>query len=163
MGSLYSLLLVDTDAEALFSMVSPLNAAGFRVLTANNVDQAIAIGIREPIDILVSQIRLDIGTAEVLGMRLRTIRRLSQMASLWLCPYQVAGVVLRTAGAMPEYSLRSPVDMDVLIELIGLTLTARRIPPIANNRQGDNGPSIPQPHAEFTESAVSWQVLPSKS
>lgn len=162
MGSSYSLLLVDTDAEALFSMVSPLTESGFRVLTANNVDQAIAIGIREPIDILVSKIRLDVGTAEVLAMRLRTIRRLSQMASLLLCPHQVAGVVLRTAGSMPEYSLRSPAKMEVLVELIRLTLDARRIPPIGSIREEKVKP-VPTPHAPFAQPVVSGQVLPANS
>lgn len=154
-----SILVVDTDAEALFTLSQELVEAGFRVHTAINVEQAIAIGIREHIDLLISRFRLDVGTANVLAMRLRTIKRLSNMAVLNICGHQLAGVVLRTCGRFPEYSVRRPVNVNVLVKLANLTLANRGIQrPTRDIEFGNSEPKllplIPPPHGVFTQSSL---------
>lgn len=154
-----SILVVDTDAEALFKLSQELVEAGFRVHTAINVEQAIAIGIRERIDLMISRFRLDVGTANVLAMRLRTIKRLSNMAVLNICGHQLAGVVLRTCGRFPEYSVRRPVDVSVLVKLANLTLANRDFQRVQRNMELRNGrpkdlPIIPPPHGAFTQSGL---------
>lgn len=143
----YSVLVVDTDAESLFSIDRAFKEHGFRVHLANDVEQAISIGIRERLDLLVSRFRLDVETAVVLAMRLRTVKRLSQMPALFLCENQHAGVVLRTNGASPEYSMRYPANIAVMIHLATLTIHCHE----RSDFEKSVPPPIPYPHAPFTK------------
>ncbi|MEL7499090.1 MAG: response regulator [Planctomycetota bacterium] len=146
----YSLLLVDSNAESLFAMESQLSDQGFRVHSATSAEQAIAIGIKERLDLLVTQYQLDVGTGAVLAGRLRMIKRHRQLPVLYLNDRQMPGVLLRTCGNRPEYSLRAPVDMMALFQLVELTIESQQFyQPLREFSVPSQ--NVPSPHAPFPQ------------
>lgn len=141
----YKLMVVDTDPNSLFELTNQFYDRGFEVHAASNVQQAIEIGVLEKLDLLVTRRRLDIGTGEILLMRLRQQRKNKNMGVLYLSSEQRAGVIMRAINSKPVYSVRLPADIQVLADLAHVTIFSCR---------------FHRPHLKMPEQEVKVMPLP---
>ena len=106
-----SLLLVDTNAQVIFDASSELAALGYRVLVAQSVDQAIAIGRQETFKLLLCCEPLDVADGTTLLRFLRRNKRLRQLRLVIKQPCQAVGVCLKVIHGEPVYCLgRNGID-----------------------------------------------------
>ena len=117
-----SLLLVDTDAEVIFKTSSDLVAAGFRVLVARSVDQAIAIGRRETFELLLCSEPLDVADGATLLRFLRRNKQLRQLRLVMKQRCQAVGVCLKVIHDEPVYCLGRTASIESIHCILNQTL-----------------------------------------
>ena len=88
-----SLLLVDTNMEAVFTTANELSAFGYRVLVATSVDQAIAIGRHETFELLLCCEPLNVADSPTLWRFLRRSKRLRQLRLMIKQPCQALSLI----------------------------------------------------------------------
>lgn len=117
-----SLLLVDTNAEAIFKTANELAVFGYRVLVANSVDQAIAIGRHEAFDLLLCCESLDVADSQTLWRFLRRKKRLRELRLVIKQPCQAVGVRLKVIYGEPVYCLGKTASIDAIHCIVKQTL-----------------------------------------
>ena len=117
-----SVLLVDTNAEIIFETSSKLAAFGYRVLVAQSVDQAIAIGRQEAFELLLCCEPLDTADGATLLRFLRRNKRLRQLRLVIKQPCQAAGVCLKVIHNEPVYCLGGTASIESMHCILNQTL-----------------------------------------
>ena len=144
-----SILVVDTDAESLFSIVSILNAQKHRVLTANDAAAACDLARKETLDLLIT----DIWLKDQSGMELvKSIRQGSDKTDLpvmFISAHQSPGVIRRSHDLGAAYHLKKPVNPQVLCEL---TSKALWLPHLVRSHIEQK--TVKQPHIAFANNPL---------
>ena len=117
-----TLLLVDTNAEAVFATANELSVFGYRVLIATSVDQAIAIGRHEAFELLLCCEPLDIADPQTLWRFLRRNKRLRQLRLVIKQPCQLVGVRLKVIYGEPVYCMGKTASIDAIHRVVKQTL-----------------------------------------
>ncbi len=117
-----SLLLVNTNAEAIFETANELAVFGYRVLVANSVDQAITIGRHEAFDLLLCCEPLDVADSQTLWRFLRRNKRLRRLRLVIKQPCQAAGICLKVIYGEPVYCVGKPASIDAIHCIVKQTL-----------------------------------------
>ena len=117
-----SLLLVDTNVEAVFETANDLSAFGYRVLVANSSDQSIAIGRQVIIHLLMCSEPLDIADAPTLLRFLRRNKKLRQLRLVIKRPCQAVGVCLKVIHGEPIYCLGRTASIESIHRIAKQTL-----------------------------------------
>ncbi len=140
------ILIADHDAERLFKLAALFDDSRFHILTARGVQQAVDVGIREPLDLLLAPRKLKSTTGLDLIRGLRCIRRHHRLTALFYCGGQQAAIKLATEDGFPTYVVRDPFCADTIVKLIDWSL--------AFSSRCTSVP-IPIPHAAFGSSQPS--------
>ena len=117
-----SLLLVDTNMEAVFTTANELSAFGYRVMVATSVDQAIAIGRHETFELLLCCEPLNVADSPTLWRFLRRSKRLRQLRLMIKQPCQAVGVCLKVIYGEPVYCMGKTASIDAIHRVIKQTL-----------------------------------------
>ena len=141
-----SILIADHDAERLFKLAAMFDDSRFHILTARGVQQAVDVGIRKPLDLLLAPRKLQSTTGLDLIRGLRCIRRHHRLTALFYCGSQHAAIKLATEDGFPTYVIRDPFCEATIVKLIEWSLAfSSQCTPVP----------IPIPHAAFGSSLPS--------
>ena len=117
-----SILLVDNNPEIIFKTANELSVLGYRVLVATSVDQAIAIGRHETLELLLCCEPLDMADSPTLWRFLRQNNRLRQLRLVIRQPCQAVGVRLKVIYGEPVYCMGKTASIDAIHRVIKQTL-----------------------------------------
>jgi len=117
-----SLLLIDTNTEAIFTTANDLSVFGYRVLVATSVDQAIAISRHKTFELLLCCEPLDVADSPTLWRFLRRNKRLAKLKLVIKQPCQAVGVCLKVIYGEPVYCVGKTASADAIHRVIKQTL-----------------------------------------
>lgn len=153
-----ALLVVDPHAESLFPLAKHL-ATGFRVHAAQDLKQAIAIAVKESLDLLVCRVRLDTCSGDELLAAIRLIPRHQLLPAIYLNSGQRTKIIQHNRVGSSMYSVSDQVDVECLASLIELALVSAGCSTFAGleaaSRRFDSGKHLPTPHS-LSDSAAVW-------
>jgi len=136
------ILVLDTNPETLFTLANELGSCGYRVLAAQDVDEAIAIGESNAFEILLYRQRSADLQASQLLRYFRRFRHLRQLRLIAISSTQIPGVRLHHRDGESVYSIRSSVSVNAIA---GVIRQAMCILPPSYARSGV-GVSVPPTH-----------------
>lgn len=139
-----SILIVDQDAESLFTMAAILIAQNHRVFTASDAAAAIELAQIETLDLLITDVRLGrwSGLELITTIQLNPEKR--DLPVMFVSAHQSPGVMRRTYESGDAFHVRKPIEPQVLSELVEKALW---MPHLVKNHIEQE--SIQQPHASF--------------
>ncbi len=118
-----SILIVDSDAESLYSIASILIASQHRVTTARNASVAIELAKHQLLDLVIADTQLGDTRGEGLMDLIRQCPNKSDVPALFVSATQTPGVIYRTAdNGGSGFHLKKPIDQALLIEMVGRAL-----------------------------------------
>jgi len=144
-----SILVADSDSEALFTIASILIAQNHRVLTAKDVNEAIGYSRTEILDLLITDERLSGGSGLELISLIRQEPSKSDLPVMFVSSNQTPGVIRRTGNSGSAFHLKKPIDTLVLCELVEKALW---MPHLIRNHIEQK--TVKQPHVSFAKNPL---------
>jgi CheY-like chemotaxis protein len=152
------ILFIDDDLFTAGAAATALEAAGYRVFLADDRPAALRIARAQALDLVIS----DVNVGGQSGLELcREIRKLPGMLDLpvmFVSSTQVPDIVRRSHEAGGAYHLRKPLDLEVLVDLVGKALW---MPHLVHSRLSMHAPAEqPMPQHNLRAAAVEGIRLP---
>lgn len=144
-----SILVADSDSEALFTIASILVARDHRVLTAKNANEAIRHSTTETLDLLITDERLSDGSGLELISLIRQEPSKSDLPVMFVSSNQMPGVIRRTNESGSAFHVKKPIDTLVLCELVEKALW---MPHLIRNHIEQK--TVKQPHVSFAKNPL---------
>ena len=117
-------LLIDDTPEVLASVSCHLNRAGYACHTCDSADSALAFAQVHSPDIILCDLNVAGGSGPELCQKIREGSSRKHLPVMYFSGTQTPDIIRRTGAT---YSLRKPLDPDVLLELIDQTLDLPRL------------------------------------
>jgi CheY-like chemotaxis protein len=125
-----TILVAEDDEDNRLTLKILLEMRGYRVLTATNGHEAIAVAEQEPLDLILMDLRMPLlnGLAATRQLRQHVAPRLRRIPILALSAYDPAQhQAVAIAAGCNEY-VTKPIDYDRLEKLIESLLPAPTVP-----------------------------------
>lgn len=144
-----TILVVDTDPKALFSLASLLIAQEHQVLTANSHLTAMALASQTTLDLLITDTRLGDASGIELTAAIRQHEEKRDLPVMYISTAQTSGVIRRMHDFGAAFHLKKPIDGPVMIELVEKALW---MPHLVRNQIEQK--TMKQPHVSFAQNPL---------
>lgn len=145
-----TILVVDRDVESLLSIASTLVTQNHRVVNAQDAESAVAIANHEPLDLLITDIRLGSWSGLELLDVIRQQPEKIDLPVMFVSAHQTPGVIRRRHPSGDAFHLKKPIDADVLAELVDRALWMPHL--IRNHIEQE---TVKQPHFTIAPTTTS--------
>ena len=144
-----SILVVDSNAESLFTMAAILIAQNHKVQTASNASEAIELADRETLDLMISDTRLSDKSGIELFQEIRQSPEHVDLPAMFVTANQTPDVIRRTHETGAAFHLKKPIDPTVLCELVDKALW---MPHLVKSHVDQK--TIKMPHISFAKNPL---------
>lgn len=125
------ILLIDSDPYALSAAAGVLEEAGHVAYPARDRSAALSIARRQALDLVICDLLLTGDNGLDACRELRRLPGMQDVPVMFVSHSQLPDIVRRSHEAGGAYYLRKPLDLDLLVELVGKALwlpeTTRRL------------------------------------
>jgi CheY-like chemotaxis protein len=144
-----SILVVDPDTVSLLTIATVLDAREYAVKTACSLEQALDALEGHPLDLVITETRLEKHSGEELVHQLHSISDYSDVPVMFLTANQSCDVVRRNHTSGAAFHLKKPIDAEVLFQLVDKALW---MPHLVKSHIEQK--SVRQPHISFAKNPL---------
>ncbi|MFK7766435.1 MAG: response regulator [Mariniblastus sp.] len=113
-----AILVVDSDAESLYSIASILITNQYCVTTARNACTAVEMAKHQTLDLIISETHIGDSRGEELVGSIRHFPDKSDVPALFVSATQKPGVIYRADAGGAGFHLKKPIDQKLLLEMV---------------------------------------------
>jgi DNA-binding response OmpR family regulator len=153
------ILLIDDDPQALASITTALDAAGYVVYQARDRMTALRTARGQALDLLILDVNVGADSGLDLSRELRRLPGMQDVPVMFISRTQLPDIVRRSHEAGAAYYLRKPLDPQVLVDLVGKALW---LPHLVQTRLAMHEPAaqtIPPPRKKVGAKAAAVQGI----
>jgi len=144
-----SILIVDPDPASLMTMASILLSQQYVVRTASSFSMALEAVSDEPLDLLISETRIEGRSGEELILDIRKSPDHCDLPVMFVSENQVCDVVRRNSDVGAAFYLKKPIDAQVICELVSKALWMPHLV-----RTHIEQKTVKQPHVSFAKNPL---------